>query len=54
MSDSFLGFRKWILSLNNKMPPAFKAELKRKAEEAGVEMVKKYKDSEGRTRVSKP
>ena len=45
--------RKWIALLDNHMPSETKRALKEAAAGAGVEMVKKTVDKEGRTRVSK-
>ena len=45
--------RKWIASLDNHMTSEARRVLKEAAADAGVEMVKKSVDKEGRTRVSK-
>lgn len=45
--------RKWISSLEDYMPAETKKKLKLSADEAGVQMVKKTIDRDGRTRVCK-
>ena len=44
--------RPWVTSLESYLPAWKAQELKESAEAAGVEMVRKYIDSDGRTRVS--
>ena len=49
----FEHFRKWIAYLDNYMPDETKKKLKQTADEAGIQMVKKQLDSDGRVRVCK-
>ena len=46
-------FRKWIAYLDNYMPDETKKMLKKTADDAGIQMVKKQLDSDGRVRVCK-
>lgn len=43
--------RRWLLLLEGKMSKSEKDELKREQEAQGLEMVKRYVDRNGRTRV---
>ena len=45
--------RRWITELDNYLPEEKRKELKDAADEAGVQMVRKTVDAEGRTRVCK-
>ena len=45
--------RRWVYRLDNYLSNQKRLELKEAAEAAGVEMVRKTVDADGRTRVSK-
>ena len=53
VSDYLERLRRWICELENYMSAEDQAKLTEEAEKAGVEMVKKTVDSDGRTRVCK-
>ena len=51
IKNKFAHARKWVLEFEGTMNKEQRDALKKETEESGFEMVKKYQDKSGRTRV---